>query len=480
MKPLITLTLGCILLFASARAQTQAFSPVAEDQPLLTSLCAKYKKNYQEEVDKLPVKNRKDLLDLYTERWKNVQEKFDKEEIYTSPFAQGYLDAMVAEVRRSNPQLRDRSFTCYFSRSWIPNASYIGEGIILFNMGLFQRLNNESEVAFVLCHEIAHFLLQHTEKAIVRYVDAINSADVQTELRKIKDSEYRKRERVDQLVKGLTFDSRRHSRDHESEADSLGLELLRHTRFDPTGALSAMALLDVIDRDTLDTEGCLKKIFNSVNYPFRKKWIARGNGLLGSHAEMQRSDREEDSLKTHPDCPLRIKLLTALMGKGGQEGQGGTALIGKDKQGGTLPIGKDGQAGTPAFAVDREKFENLKAVCRYEAIEWAYASNLYTRALYLGLDLLQADPSDPYLVAQVGRAMNGLYAAQKDHRLSKVVDLPGPGYSPNYNTLLQFIQNLYLEDIAGISYNYLSGFHPQMDDYAAFKSAYTQSAQIAK
>lgn len=455
MQPLLTLIVSFILVFSSAKAQTQAFSPVPEDQALLTGLSAKYKKNYQEELDKLPAKYRKDFLDVYAERWKNVQEKFDKEEIYTSPFAQQYLDALVAEIRRSNPQLQSHPFTCYFSRSWVPNASYIGEGIILFNMGLFQRLNNESEVAFVLCHEIAHFLLQHPEKAIAKYVDAINSPEVQAELRKIKGSEYRKRERVDELVKGLTFDSRRHSRDHESQADSMGLEILRHTRFDLSGSLSAMALLDVIDQDTLNTGVCLEFSFNSANYPFRKKWIAKPSGLLGGHAELQQGGHEEDSLKTHPDCPMRIKLLSALIGKG--------------DPGGTLK-----------FAVDPVKFENLKTICRYETIEYAYTSDLYTRSLYLSLGFLQANPSDPYLVAQVGKLMNGLYAAQKEHRLSKVADLPAPVYSPNYNTLLQFIQNLYLEDIAGISYNYLSRYHPQLDGYTSFKSAYVQSAQIVK
>ena len=64
--------------------------------------------------------------------------------------------------------------------------------------------------------------------------------------------------------------------------------------------------------------------------------------------------------------------------------------------------------------------------------------------------------------------MNGLYAAQKEHTLSKVAALPGPEYSPNYNLLLQFVQNLYLEDLAAISYNYLLPYHPQLDQSSRF------------
>ncbi len=441
-----------ILFYRPVIGQVTAFAPVKEDQSLLTSLSGKYEQQYKQELEKLPAQNKKDFLAVYADRWNNVKEKFDKQEIYTSSAAQEYLDALTAEIVRSNPSLKDHPFRCYFSRSWIPNASYIGEGIILFNMGLFYRLDNESQVAFVLCHEIAHFILQHPEKSIAKYVNTINSPEVQAELRKIRGAEYRKRERLQDLVKGLTFDSRRHSRDHESEADSLGVVLLRNTRFDPNGALTTLAILNVIDTDTLNTEPCLRLLFDSKNYPFRKKWVAREEGLLGGHANLVGDSVEADSVKTHPDCPLRIRLLTP--------------LVKKDKAGALL------------FVVDQSKFGALQNDFRYEVIEYTYSSDEYCRSLFLTMEMLQRHPGDAYLVAQVGRLMNGMYIAQKGHRLSKVTDLPSPDYSPNYNSLLQFIQNLYLEDIASINYYYLSRYHPQMDGYALFKNAYAQSDQI--
>jgi Zn-dependent protease with chaperone function len=440
------------VLFDGARAQGTDFSPVAEDIPLLTNLSGKYHQRFKEDLDKLPSKNKKDFQEVYTLRWENVKEKFDKQEIYTSPIAQQYLDGLAAEIRRGNPQLRDRAFTCYFSRSAIPNASYIGEGIILFNMGLFDRLGNEGEAAFVLCHEIAHFLLRHPENSIDKYVATINSPEVQAELRRIKGSEYRKSEQLQKLVKGLTFDSRRHSRDHESEADSMGVELLRNTRFDVSSALTALALLDEIDTDTLNTAACLQKTFNASGYPFQKKWIVKEEGLLGGHAHIKEEEMK-DSLKTHPDCKLRIRLLAPL-------------------------CAKSRQAVSLRFVSDSSKFHELQRVFRYESIEYAYASDNYAGSLFLTLELLQARPGDAYLVAQAGKILNGLYSAQKGHTLSKVAELPSPVYRPNYNLLLQFIQNLYLEDIAAISYNYLARYHPQMDRYRMFKEAYEQSEKV--
>jgi hypothetical protein len=91
---------------------------------------------------------------------------------------------------------------------------------------------------------------------------------------------------------------------------------------------------------------------------------------------------------------------------------------------------------------------------------------------------LQRRPADVYAVAQVGRVMNGLYQAQKGHTLGRVVDMPAPFYPENYNALLQFVQNLYLGEVASISYYFLKAHHPEMDRYALFRKSFEESARI--
>jgi len=457
---------GCSLV---ARSQTRDFFPAPQDTVLLSKLCTNYQQHYKEELNQLPSTNKKDFQEIYGDRWKNIKEKFDKREIYTDADAQKYLDALAGEVVRANPGLAATPFHCYFSRSYIPNASYIGEGIILFNMGLFDRLANESEAAFILCHEISHYILHHQENSMNKYVTTINSEEVQSRLRKIKGSEYRKNEQLESLVKGLTFDSRRHSRDHEAQADSMAVVLMRPTRYDPAGALTTLALLDGVDKDGFDLESDLQQVFNAKDYPFKKKWLKQDNGLLGGHARLQEQETS-DSLKTHPSCPLRIKLLTPMVQAAGRAGMGGNAAGG----------GGNAAAAVAGPVVDAAKFAALKERFKYEVVEYAYASDDYAESLFLSMELLQARPADGYLVANIGRVMNGIYRAQKAHRLSKVVDMPSPGYPANYNSLLQFIQNLYLEDIASLGYYFLEPYHPQLDRLALFKTAYEESARNVK
>lgn len=444
----------CFSFVFTGIAQTTAFVPVPEDEALLKKLSGKYEEQYKADLATLPAQYKEDFKKIYQQRWEHIRSKFDDKEIYTATVAQQYLDALTNEIVQANPSLKQQTFRCYFSRSGNPNASYIGEGIILFNMGLFHRLDNESQAAFVIAHEIAHFLLKHSDNAINRYVTTINSAAVQAELRKIKGSEYKKREQLDKLVKGLTFTSRRHSRDHESEADSVAVALIRNTRFDVNAALTTLALLDTIDADPFNTAAALESTFNAPKYPFQKKWIAKEEGLLGGHALLKEDNTLEDSLKTHPACQQRIQLLQPI-------------------------INSYGQPARAANVIDKARFDTLKNDFRYEIIAWSHTANNYTRSLYFTLVLLQQKPDDLYLVAHTGTLLNSIHAAQKAHTLGKYIDLPSPGYPASYNLLLQFIQNLYLENLASISYHFLNRHHAQLKGYEPFKTAYSASIQIA-
>jgi len=73
--------------------------------------------------------------------------------------------------------------------------------------------------------------------------------------------------------------------------------------------------------------------------------------------------------------------------------------------------------------------------------------------------------------------MNGLYKAQKDHSLGKVAELPAPDYPKNYNSLLQFVQNLYLGDLASISFYFLKARFPELQQYGLFRKALEEAAK---
>jgi Zn-dependent protease with chaperone function len=454
-NPVIYITAFFSLCVLQATAQGKYFAPAIEDQETLKSISSLLEKRYKQDIDRLPAVNKSDLTTIYKQRWDKVRDVVDNDEIYTDKQAQEYLDKIVAEIVKANPLLQNKEFSCYFSRSGIPNAAYLGEGLILFNMGLFSRLSNESQAAFILCHELGHFYLEHSENSIKSYVERMNSSEVQGQLKNIKRSEYGKRAELEKLLKGLTFDTRRHGRDHESSADSMAIEFLRNTRFDLSESLSTLALLDSIDNNVLQTGEALQRLFNAKEYPFQKRWISKEEGLLGGHAQLKQDESIADSLKTHPDCKLRIMVLEPM-------------------------VEKYASASSIKNSISESKFNELKNTFRYEVVEYAFISDDYTKSLQYTIELLQDHPSDPYLVTQTGKIFNGFYAAQKNHTLGKVSTLPAPYFEPNYNLLLQFIQNLFIEDYAAISYNFLKQYSPQMEKYSEFKKTYNTSIELSK
>ncbi len=448
----VRLTFAGMLLLQTLPGQA-VFQLGEKDSARLQTFFANHEQIYRQTLRTLPAQYAADYRKQYTLRWNNVKKKFGSAEIHTAAYARAYLETLVSEIVRSNPLLQQTSFSCYFSRSGAPNASYLGEGVILLNMGLFYRLTNESQAAFVICHELAHLYLGHSERTIRNYVQKINSPEVQQELKEIRKKEYRRREQYADLLKGLSFDSRRHGREFEREADSMALELLRNTAFDIGEALTALELLDHIDTDSLNTAVVLKKTFDTRAYPFQQRWLSKEEGLLGGHAQLDRNEFE-DSLKTHPDCPSRILALRPA-------------------------VDRYARAGMRTFVADSTEFEQLRRVFPYEIAEYSYISGDYGRSLYYTLELLQQHPGDPYLIAHTGKLLNGLYAAMKEHRLSKLIENPSPGYSSSYNQLLQFIQNLYPENIAALSYHFLNRHQLRLSGYEPFRDAYQESIRIA-
>jgi len=166
----------------------------------------------------------------------------------------------------------------------------------------------------------------------------------------------------------------------------------------------------------------------------------------------EESKKEKDSLKTHPDCSTRIQLLESRVQQ----------------------YHKDN---SHAFVVSEAQFHQLQKDFDFEIIEHLYRSDNISRSLYFTLQMLESYPDNSYLVANTGRCLNKLYKAQKEHTLSKLVDLPSPYNDKKYDLLLQFIQRLRLSDMAAHSYYFLQAHQDNLADNEDFLEALVNSKE---
>lgn len=452
MRQLLPLIL--LLLCSNSFSQNNLkYTPTINDSLTYISQFKQIESRYKVELENLPKENKKYYAEIYKERFDAIKEYFFEKKLYSNNKAHAYLQDLLREIVKNNPQLQQHSIYLFFTSTEIPNAASVGERMLVFNTGLFRKLKNESQVVFVLCHELSHLFLEHGNNQIKKYIETVYSKEFQNELKKIKNTEYQKRTQFEKLTEGLSFNSRRHSRYRESEADSMAIQFMSNTRFDVNESINLLKILDSIDVEDFNTATFLQTTFNSQAYPFKKSWLDKEEGLLGGHAVLDKDKKMDDSLKTHPDCSTRIKKVMALL-----------ATI---KQTAALKN------------VINENFEEIQTNMWFDNLENYYRNKRYDIALYNSFKNLSFYKDNIYAVNLIGKTFNSIYDAQKSHRLSNYVNFPSPGNPVPYNDLLQFLQNLHLEEIASINAAFLTKYETQFSTDEAFKKILAESKKKA-
>jgi Peptidase family M48. len=438
----------CTVYHCARSQQLNFYNPPDDDARKYTEWISATEKRYKQDLSSLTGRNKKFLVELYKERYERIKKMYDQNEIVGSAEATAYLQKLYSTIAQANPVLQPLETRIAFSRTWWPNASSMGEGTILFNIGLFHKLQNESQAAFVICHELAHLYLNHSNNSINRYVNTVTSDEFKKELKRINSSQYQQGQQLESLLTSLISGSRRHSREYEAEADSMALEWLKNTGFDVQHVLSCLQLLDSVDHDKYHINPPLNKLFHFSEYPFQEKWVKEEKSLFTAMAASTEEEAKKgmDSLKTHPDCKARIAKLQARVEQYRQ------------------PAGKP-------FVVNEQLFHKLQTEFDYEIIDYCYRTGNISRSLYYTLQLLQLQPHNAYLVTNTGRCLNELYTAQKEHVLSHRVDMPSPYNDNDYNTLLQFIQRLRLGDLAAFCYYFLKPYEQGFSTHEDFLHA---------
>ncbi len=426
----LVLFAATLFLASPGYGQQLSYHPFKKNIVKEKEIAAAITARLQQDVLNIRSNYKKEVAAIYKERADAIKERVEASELITDSAVTNYLDGLAKQIISGNSTLAHHNLRIYFSRTPWPNASSMGEGTIVFNVGLFSRLDNEAQVAFILCHELAHYLLNHGNNSIARYVETVNSTTFQTQLKEISKAEFSANKQLEQLALKIGFNSRRHSRAFEKEADSMALVLLKNTNYDLREASSCLALLDSIDKDKHAGKQALENQFNFAEYPFKKRWIENKTlSFTDNEKEKKEAKALADSLKTHPDCQLRI------------------AYVEKE-----LLQGKKNN--TRKFQ-DQKKFETLQKLFEYEGLEYLFETDKISRCLFTCLQMLNAGDTHPYVLGLAGKCLTKIYTAQQQHSLSKIVSLPSPDFDEEYNNFLKLLQNVRLTELASIAYHFL-------------------------
>ena len=242
-----------------------------------------------------------------------------------------YVSQVADSALRSDPELRKR-LRFYVLKSSDFNAYSTQSGIIFVSVGLLARIETEAQLAYILCHEAAHFTNDHNYKGFVFRKQQSEG--------KSKTDPKRIRQRILEQSKA-----------DELEADRDGLKLFRSSPYatDDIERMFAIMLYSYLPFAEVP--------FDTAYFNSRNGYILPRKVFPEKAAAISAEEDVPDSMRTHPNV---LKRRTAVR-----------LLLAKDS-------GKQGLS----FAADSNLFHEIKRLARYEMPMIYMAEAEYEEALY--------------------------------------------------------------------------------------------------
>jgi len=333
------------------------------------------------------------------------------------------VSQVFTQIETANPQVKHIANEYVLLNSSV-NAVNLGGGCILLCTGLLERLQNEDQLAFALCHELAHQYLDHVNKQIIENAQIVTSKTFNDSIQRILKSQYKVvTSLTNLLIPGLTK-RMKYSRAKELEADSLGFVFYRQAGFDINEAVNCLRMLDHADEEFLNRRPDFRKYFQNDSITFQDDWIGEGyTSSLGKFAI--KKDTLIALLKTHPDVPARISALKR-------------------------------QLGADSLQIDSTKskntFADISVMASINDAEEQYNNHNYSRAFYIAYELQLTHPELVYPRYLISNILAELSLYRKNHMSGKYLELQDEEDSKTYTQTLNFLWALEEKDYASLSY----------------------------
>tara|TARA_Y100000589_G_scaffold246893_1_gene234782 strand:+ start:107601 stop:109814 length:2214 start_codon:yes stop_codon:yes gene_type:complete len=309
----------------------------------------------------------------YLEDYKNNEDKaLDKEFFITSRFVidelvlrgkvlfndpvSNYVNKVAGNLLKNNPELRNE-LRFYVVKSNTVNAFATDQGIVFVSLGLFERLENEAQLAFVLSHEITHYVKKHVRKGYV----------FNEEIEKEKDL----------LRDKKVFEMNRYSRENELEADKEGLKLFLKAGYSFGEAKGVLNML-------LESDFPLSKQKFDVTYFNTDVMYIPEENFTDSVVQPNLESDYNDSLLSHPNVKKRISAIEELFTNLGTS------------------------SGEKLFILSKQEFEKAKMLARLEGINIGLQYGDYLVNIYNIYNLQKEIGNTKFLEISLAKAIYGM------------------------------------------------------------------------
>ncbi len=354
----------------------------------------------------------KRLAKINDERFTELREGVEDSLYLFHPELQNYLDKLMAEIVRANNLEVDP--LVLIRRSHLPNAASLGGAVFTVNLGLFKSMETSDEIAFVLCHEMAHDQLKHQEESTLEFCQRSLDMESVTEQLNKRRTKKSQKQRLIAGARETVYNSYRLRRQNELAADSLGLQYYTSLQYSMEAV--AEALVNLRNSWMLDlTEVDYKSLLQTEAYPLKEKWMEEPAQMFGGSFGSDEAPGgfwEKDSMSTHPEISARQEGLVEL-----------------------LPLEK---VDTSVM----EQAHEFGLIASQETIRAQTECGTPGLAIINGLKLLATEPDNPTFRALLGEALLGTYRSIEEHNFDEAVPPEGYFWDENSRMIIRMFHQM--------------------------------------
>lgn len=386
MKRILTTVLMLLLIHSMSSAQQKVsindfktnYIPIKPKGIIPDDLCNLFTEAYSsEKVNMNTVKS--------TRSERKIKEKYLQESnyylnqillsgivLYNTPINE-YVDKIMDKILINEPEIR-KNIRLYILKTPTVNASATDKGIMFVNLGLIAQSGSESQLAYILSHELIHYLKKHNVELYLEKDKLVrNNSGLKSN--SAKDALYKTHFR---------------SREMENEADDKGFsDYFIKTNYDLNQALETYDVLQYayLPFDEIAFE---KNFLSDSMFVFPEKYFPEAINPIKAR------DDYDDENSSHPNIKKRREMLQERLEK-----QSNTNKI-------INPSGND-------------YFKTIRDMARFECLRLDVINQSFTQSFYNGWIMKKDYPDNLYLDQIISASLYGLYKYKISGNLSDVV-----------------------------------------------------------
>jgi beta-barrel assembly-enhancing protease len=274
----------------------------------------------------------------------------------------------VANVLVENGETKLSKIKVYTLRSSSVNAFATSRGEVMVTLGLLSKLENEAQLAYILCHELTHVTEQHS---LELFLDENGIG------KESKDKDILRNGQVSNKI----LNKHSYNKELETEADLKGLERFKKTKYSTASLNTVFDILKNADAPYLNTTFDFK-IFQDNFYILPASYSSR-LWTVKPTTDVETTIgvvEEDDSLSTHPNVLKR------------------KAYIG-------AAIAKDNNANKSDFLISKDNFNEIQQIARQELPILLLNESQYADAIYTAFLLLKENKQSFYAQKCLAKAL---------------------------------------------------------------------------